>query len=60
MFKHNFIAKLSLSLKVKKKLKIGQGLCYFMPGRRDSRRRDNGIGINGKTLSLAVLTLNVP
>jgi len=22
------------------------GLCYFMPGRRDSRHRNNGIGIN--------------
>jgi len=28
---------------------------YFMPG-----RRDNGIGINVKTLSWAVLTPNVP
>ena len=37
----------------------GQQTCYFMPGRRDSKRRDNGIGINVKTLSLAVLTPNV-
>jgi len=39
---------------------MSNGLCYFMPGRRDIRRRDNGIGINVKTISLAVLTPNVP
>ena len=38
----------------------GQQTCYFMPGQQTPGLQTPGIGINVKTLSLAVLTPNNP